>query len=68
MIAVAPESYDVMTYDEAVLYCQFCNYDGHTNWRIPTYNEYLATPQIFGWYKEDEDDGDIWTVCPVRDV
>ena len=45
MIEFAPTTANMITYDEAVLYCFFCNYNGHTDWRLPTeyeYSEYLT--------------------------
>lgn len=30
-----------MTRDEAELYCLTLDYDGHKDWRLPTFNEYI---------------------------
>jgi hypothetical protein len=42
MIDFAQTSANVMSYDEALLYCAFCNYGGHKDWRLPTYKEFRA--------------------------
>jgi len=43
-----------MTYEEAVLYCQFCRYNGYSDWRLPTRDEYLnnlyKNGLSNGWY------------------
>jgi hypothetical protein len=70
MIELAPMSENNMTYDEAVLYCQFLEYNGHTDWRLPTYDEYQnAEHNIWGWFlNRDRPNSLRWRVCPVRDV
>jgi hypothetical protein len=40
IIQAAPQSVNKMTYTEAVLYCQFCNYNGYMDWRMPTMDEW----------------------------
>ena len=73
MIQIAPSSSDTMSYDEALLYCQFLEYDGHRDWRMPTMDEWTKSDDIklMSWWIRDPDtieDG-IWlTVEPVRDV
>ena len=42
MIETAPASYNLMTYDEAVMYCAFCRHDGLSDWRLPTVGEYIT--------------------------
>lgn len=42
-IEYAPLSEHEMTFDEAVLYCTFCRHNNHTDWRIPTWEEFLAS-------------------------
>lgn len=69
MIELAPLSKEELTYDEAILYCTFLDYNGHTDWRLPTRVEYLDVIGISGWY--DGRDGEWvpkWKVCPVRDI
>lgn len=67
MIEIAPASEFKMTHDEAKLYCAFCNHDGYTDWRLPTWVEYQQHA-IIGWV------GDLhppiptftWWTTPVR--
>lgn len=69
MIALAPRSRDEMSYDQAILYCTFCNHNGHKDWRMPRYKEYLEHNGIIGWYlNRDEDEYNTWCVIPVRDI
>jgi hypothetical protein len=70
MIEFAPSTKHEMTYDEAILYCQFLEYNGHTDWRLPTQNEYRNQSAILGWYTDREIDAYFyyWTVTPVRDI
>jgi hypothetical protein len=69
MIEFAPRSENKMTYDEAILYCQFCNHDGHIDWRMPTYMECAQAISILhnAWYI-DMLSGLLWWSIPVRDV
>jgi hypothetical protein len=70
MIALAPRSKNIkMTYDEAVLYCKFLDYDGHIDWRLPTWDEYQTNSGIFGWFLDRKQLSRArWGVTPVRDV
>ena len=72
MIELALRSENEMTYEEAVLYCQFCRYNGYSDWRMPTKKEYLLN-SMHGWYinRYDSDRNRTlftWWVGPVRDV
>lgn len=67
MMAVAPKSANRMKYDEAILYCAFCDHDDHTDWRMPTYAEYRSNLRIDGWYVNDTRGG-LWKVTPVRGI
>jgi hypothetical protein len=44
-----------MTYEEALLYCQFCDHKGYNDWRLPTFDECRVYKLYdrFGsmWYK-----------------
>ena len=52
MIELAPSTENEMTYEEAILYCQFLEYDGHRDWRIPTKKEWSDYRyNIWGWHK-----------------
>jgi hypothetical protein len=66
MIEFAPRSEKYMTYDEAILYCSFCDYNGHRDWRMTTFDEYYEF-DISGWYLNDPASGQ-YTVVPVREV
>lgn len=68
MIALAPNSVTEMIYDEALLYCTFCNHDGYSDWRMPTFHEYIYTDMINGWYLTATDMAASWPITPVRDV
>lgn len=71
MIEFAPRSKNKLSYDEALLYCQFLDYDGHTDWRMPTKEEYHNNSIIIptNWHADDPSGGDRkWRVVPVRDV
>jgi hypothetical protein len=66
MIEIAPMSKNKMTYDEAVLYCQFLDYNGHTDWRLPTKDDHA---DIWGWHESEVDPIiEKWYVYPVRDI
>jgi hypothetical protein len=70
MIESAPESENMMTYEEAVLYCSFCNYNGYTDWRMPTAAEYGKLKMTLCWYVTVQipSNNVCWWVIPVRDV
>jgi hypothetical protein len=71
----APRAERKMTFNDAVLYCQFLEYDGHRDWHLPTRDEYFEP--VNGklpatWFADDErayskDNGE-WYVLPVRNV
>jgi hypothetical protein len=64
MIEFAPRSVDIMTYQEAVLYCLFLEYGGHKDWQLPTLEDFdgvidpdilwgnTAIPFLF-WIRDD---------------
>jgi hypothetical protein len=81
MIEVAPTPPKKMTYDEAVLYCQFLTHRGFTNWRLPTYEEwYDHSTTTLTWFEGRDIRHErlktltkisakvTLTVLPVRDV
>lgn len=52
IIEFAPPT-EPMSYDDAVVYCFFLSYNGHTGWRIPTkheYNYYSKLGGTWSWY------------------
>ncbi len=69
MIERAPISENKMTFEEAILYCQFCNHNGYTDWRMPTADEWICDVDIpfSSWYISDPD---VYASCvvPVRDI
>lgn len=72
-VEIAPETENLMTYDDAILYCQFCTYGGYTDWRLPSLDEWYTSNVFFGcWYsgRADQDDyfGIALKVIPVRDI
>lgn len=67
MLEFAPRSTKGMTYDEALLYCQFLEYNGHRGWRMLTKTEYEKHGSVFDWYLNDVGTGRL-RVVPVRDV
>lgn len=73
MIDIAPSSSDTMTYDDALLYCQFLEYDGYRDWCMPTEEEWINLDhiQLMSWWCDDvniKNDGIFLSVVPVRDV
>ena len=71
MIEYAQITDDNMTYDEAVLYCQFLDYNGHRDWRLPTLVEWCLCKSSNNneWYVDDiTKDTGSWPVLPVRDA
>lgn len=70
MIEQAPGSRINLSYDEAVLYCQFLDYNGHQDWRLPTYKEWKDSPGLVGWYLDRDPTFNLtaWMVIPVRDI
>jgi hypothetical protein len=71
MIEVAPITYVKLTYEEAILYCQFLEHNGHRDWRMPTYEEYYHDKNIgakWSWYVGRHPTYPTGCVYPVRDV
>ena len=67
MIEVAPPS-NAMSYDEALLYCQFLEHNGYSDWRMPTKQEWLDNDNIIGWHTTIRLQHLDRSVIPVRDV
>lgn len=70
MIEVALKTKNEMTYDAALLYCQFLDYNGYKDWRLPTYDEWNHTDDMeWCWYiNRNTIKYSVWRVFPVRDV
>ena len=60
-IQFAPITIKRLSYDNAVLYCQFLNYDGYNDWRMPTHDEYVTAMRRYDcynlliWYQDRDD-------------
>lgn len=67
MIEIAPASEFKMTHDEAKLYCAFCNYDGYTDWRMPTMQEVIRH-NLRSWGVEYNRARRRFYIIPIRDV
>ena len=63
-----------MTYDEAVLYCQFLKEDGYGDWRLPTKDEFVYDWCRFNhviWHADHLLADQVvitYQVCPVRET
>jgi hypothetical protein len=78
MIEFAPQSPTTLTYNQALLYCQFLDYGGHNDWRMPNLNQSLLSANIIkggkiGWCTDrfaqcGQDYVDWFHVTPVRDI
>jgi hypothetical protein len=55
-----------LTYEEAELYCQFLEYNGHRDWRIPTLDEH--SEELTGWYSPQTSVVYRMHVTPVRSI
>lgn len=71
MIQAAPPTNDDMTYEEAIVYCQFCAHNGYTDWRLPTFAECKEYGLGYDhWWQVDMKfrPGLLAPVNPVRDI
>ena len=66
-IEIAPTSENLLTYDEALLYCFALNLDGKIGWRMPTDQEFQYNYIIRGWYLNEQCPEPL-PVTPVRDL
>ena len=75
MIEQAPKAPIDMTFEDALLYCRFCDHGGHNDWRMPTQEEY-ARVHLSGFWCWDTGDfggvdhkvGATYHVIPVRTI
>lgn len=77
MLEFAAYTNKQMTYAEAILYCQFLEHNGHTDWRMPVFDDlsdvttHLNTgSKYYGWIEDDDlinDDVQL-SILPVRDI
>lgn len=71
MIELAPPSSKMMVYEEALLYCTFCNHNGYTDWRLPTKSEYFNWEYRAGYWFQNRQilkTGTTLFVQAVRDI
>lgn len=75
MIDFAPTVFHQLTYNEAWLYCATLEYDGHKDWRMPTFLEWCNRNELLGWYEYATESRyatatvyEVRAVCPVRDI
>lgn len=71
MIELAPMSTERMTYDNAKLYILFYEYNGHRDWRLPTFTEWITQKDVYGWDDKEPSISDSQKrrfVTPVRDI
>jgi hypothetical protein len=68
MIEYAPISDNKMSYEEAVLYCRFCNAGGYQDWRLPTKTEYVHAGLLLCWINNPVYSIGYHYVTPVRDI
>lgn len=81
MIEYAPSNNELITYEEAILYCSFCNHGGYNDWRMPTFDEWIehrvgvsSNDKLYRWYVTRERELMIhqqlelhkWYIAPVR--
>ena len=71
MIEFAPAVTEVMSFNQAWLYCLTLSHDGHKDWRMPDIVDSWAYPtfELHGWFLDDEHyNQGPYTVTPVRDT
>ena len=76
MLELALISPNVLSYNEAWVYCLTLDYNGHKDWRMPTFNEWGSRNELLGWYEPELRWGDYihmvasqkMPVIPVRDI
>lgn len=75
MFEQAPAAINELTYEEALMYCHFCNHNGYIDWRMPTKDEFIimSADGIWCWDISDVNGidhqaGDTFHTIPVRTV
>lgn len=75
MFEQAPVADKELTYEEALMYCHFCNHNGYTDWRMPTKDEFIImnADGIWCWDTSDVNGldhgaGATFHAIPVRTV
>jgi|688.fasta_scaffold00172_105 hypothetical protein len=68
MIEIAPKSNHLL-YEDALLYCAFCNHAGYKDWRMPTKEEWRIYCDSIGWHLNDPSSREFrYPIIPVRDI
>jgi hypothetical protein len=52
MIEYAPKIEKDMSHDQAWLHCLTLDYNGHKDWRLPTYREYETSKITMSWFED----------------
>ncbi len=68
MLEYAPKIEKDMSYDQALLHCLTLDYNGHYDWRLPTYREYETSDIKMSWFENRIPDTILWFCQPVRDI
>jgi hypothetical protein len=70
MTEFAPMVFHQLTYNDAWMYCVTLEYDGHKDWRLPTFLEWCNRNDLLGWYENATVQAatSVRAVCPVRDI
>jgi len=66
-IEIAPTSENLLTYDEAMMYCFVLSFNGKDGWRMPTYMEFIVYELGLTWHLHSPYRGP-YKVTPVRDL
>lgn len=74
MFEQGPVAKKLLTYEDAVLYCMFLEYNGYNDWRLPTKDEFDIMHKRDGsWCWDasdlngrDHSDGELLRTIPVR--
>ena len=59
----APKSEFKMSYEDALMYCLFYEYQGKRGWRLPTADEFQESTS---WYANEEQSKRKYFCSPVR--
>jgi hypothetical protein len=69
MIEYAPKIEKDMSHDQAWLHCLTLDYNGHKDWRLPTYREYETSKITMSWFEDRFPELELeWFCQPVRDL
>lgn len=68
MLEWAPQSENIMSYSDALLYCLFLEYGGHRDWRLPTSRDLIDENILCSFWVDDDNWGKYAYVKPVRNI